>query len=88
MLEELVKYIEAFVELDIKTQVKKDGSDVALYETVVKINGDIINTIPESVDATIFGRHSTLVDNAITARNQVIQEIFQIISGLLKLPLS
>lgn len=58
---------------------------IAIYDTVIGLNGDTRNSFPKEIDQTVLTRHNALVDTVWKTRNDAITKIIEAIVGALKI---
>lgn len=69
-----------------KTEVPTvKGKVSAVYDTTMKLNGDVQNLYPSKIDTTIWARHNALVDQMWASKTATMTKIIDALTGALKL---
>lgn len=61
------------------------GKVIAVYDTTMKLNGDVQNLYPSKVDSTIWTRHNAIVDQMWKSKTDTMIKIIDAMTGVLKL---
>jgi hypothetical protein len=61
------------------------GKVAAVYDTMMRINGDVQNTYPSKIDPTLWGRHNALVDQMWKSKIDTMIKIIDGITDALKI---
>jgi hypothetical protein len=61
------------------------GKVAAIYDTTMKLNGDVQNMCPTKIDPTIWNRHNLIVDQIWKSKIDTMIKIIDGMTGILKL---